>query len=822
MNWVCVTSVLIIAVVLDICFVRIKHAPREKQDLTFHRIRGIWTQFKIFFPPRWVWILFSILSIAYGDYLIEKSGPFGNPLLVANSWETTYRLDIVNFNNVTESLRYLLFGCVLLVWIAFPGGWKKPAEQRLLELNQGIPDWAYMIKRLIVIGAGLTYLLIRLGEHHYETFFPLLWLILILWTSRLFWTWDKRCAVDLSLGITRSDLAWMLGLFTVALAIGTYALWDLPKIIIPDEGAFWEAARAVAKGEFLPAFFDFGVYTFPVASSIYQAWVMQLFGINMWGWRFSSVLAAAATVIPLYLLGREWFSRRTAVAACLLLVVNPYFLSFARLGYNNSQALFPVVLSVFLFVRGLRGNSYFYLWLAGIMAGLGYYVFFSAWLGLVIIFSSVLILVITKKISVRNAVKASIAIMAGGLIMVAPRLAYGVSGNQQDSFVYKIFEASFTNAFYGEAYYPVGALTHVSPLVPVGKLGNLFFEPDIYKKLLVRGVVRTLLVPLDPYIVHEHFLVTGLAGALTPVFFLVGLSFGLRGLKQTRFQIMLLWLVSGMLFLSIIEAFPPRQPQLVTLQPVIALFGAVGLTTATEALANELFKKKVPWRMAFSYGLIGMGLIVATIIGIYKYYVQMPSIYPPTFEDIASWIAWKSSRPANILYIQDSPSQSRVAYVINSKLATGSYRQEGITDFLSDNIKLSDTELQDIVAFFPVDPNGEITAHLRQILPGKVNYATFYDNDHNLLGYAITNTTTRLQLDATPSNIIDEISEMPASFLILLVVITIATLALCKSKDAWFQLVTCIWRKDKPVRFKDVILKRIHISRRKSGEDQKR
>jgi len=795
-NWLCLATIFIIAVVLDIYFVRGRHRYRQlrreyddvrnpKRDSQLFSLQTFWITVKKFLPPHWIWFLLSLLSVAYGDYLIEKRDPIGAPLLQAQLWNAIYKLEIVNFNNVLIALPYLLFGCTVLMWIAFPDEWKKYTEQNLPWLKHTAVDRVYAVQRIIIIGAGLIFLLVKLGEHQDEPFFPILWLILILWSSKLFWEWDKRSKIDLSFGITRGDLAWMLGLFAVTLAFGSYILWDLPKILISDEGAFWETARAIATGELHPSFFDFGVYTFPMASSIYQGWVMRLFGINIWGWRFSSVLAAAVTIIPLYLLGREWFNRRVAIAACLLMAVNPYFLSFARLGYNNSQALFPVTLCVFFFVHGLRNRSYFYWWLAGLAAGLGYYTFFSAWLGPVIIFLSIIIIAFIRKISLQAALKALVIILTGWLIMASPRLAYGLSGNQKDSFVYKIFEASFVNAFYGKTYYPVNELTDVKPFIPIASQNPLFFEPQVYKELLERGAVRTLLSPLDPYIINEHFLVTGLAGAITPVFFLIGLGLSLRGIKQSRFQIMLLWLSSGMLFLSILESFPPRHPQMVSLQPVLALFGGVGLIATIEALTNEFPEKNKTWKIAFSRGLILIGLATATVVGLYKYYVQMPNSYPPSFEDIASWITWKAGLSASILYIQDSPNQSRVAYVVNSKMASGSYDQTQIADFLSYNFKLPDAELQHVIAFFPADPNGKITARLRQILPGKLDLATFYDMNHNILGYVMTNTTVQLQPDASLSEGILSIIDTPALILILLALIASATFALWDIKGSW-------------------------------------
>jgi 4-amino-4-deoxy-L-arabinose transferase-like glycosyltransferase len=185
----------------------------------------------------------------------------------------------------------------------------------------------------------------------------------------------------------------------IGIGIGAYALQDIPAVMVPDEGSFWENARAIALRQFQPAFFDSGVYTFPIASTIYQGWMMRLFGVNLWGWRFASVLAGVSALIPLYLLGKEWFGRRVAIASAILMLANPYFLSFARLGYNNSQALLPVTLAVYLWALGSRKGSYFYLWLAGLVAGLGFYTYSAAWIGVVTLCLGVVYLRVLRQIS---------------------------------------------------------------------------------------------------------------------------------------------------------------------------------------------------------------------------------------------------------------------------------------------------------------------------------------------------------------------------------------------------------------------------------------
>ena len=179
---------------------------------------------------------------------------------------------------------------------------------------------------------------------------------------------------------------------------------------------------------------------------------MRWAGINMWGWRFASVLPAALTTVPLYLLARELFDRRTAIAANVMMVVNPYFLSFARLGYNNSQVLFPITLCIYFLVLGLRRDSRFYLWLAGLTAGLGFYTYFAAWLGLAVIVIIVSLPLLRGNKSPENVVPL-VVILAGALIMLLPRILYGVSSDTPTSLHFKFWETIPINAFYAQSIF---------------------------------------------------------------------------------------------------------------------------------------------------------------------------------------------------------------------------------------------------------------------------------------------------------------------------------------------------------------------------------
>jgi hypothetical protein len=355
-------------------------------------------------PLRGIILVVGIASIGYGQSLMEQRYGGGVPLPQAEMWNAIYRLQIVNFDFVLHALPYLFGGAFLCALTVLPRAWTAPFANWGSNLPSGEEvQWRNQVRRVLIGGALFVLLLIQLARHRYAWIYPILWLVSIYAFTHITWRWDRNAQKDLSPGFTALDIFWMAILLILGFGINTFALQDIPTIMIADEGSFWETARAIAIKDLHPAFFDSGVYTFPVASSIYQGWILRIFGLNIWAWRFSSVIAGVITVIPLYLLGREWFGRHAAIAAAVMMVSNPYFIAFARLGYNNSQSLFPVTLCIYFFALAARKGSVFYLWLAGLFAGIGFYTYFAAWIGLVVLCLGILYLLIMKQVNWRQA-----------------------------------------------------------------------------------------------------------------------------------------------------------------------------------------------------------------------------------------------------------------------------------------------------------------------------------------------------------------------------------------------------------------------------------
>ncbi|GAB4420596.1 MAG: hypothetical protein Kow002_09050 [Anaerolineales bacterium] len=687
-------------------------------------------------PGRWFWLLSGLGLVTYGIGLVQAREPRQLPINETYEiWNVTFKLEIVNIQNLAVALPYLLTGMLLCIFTLLPNTWKQ-TQKRTLGLQRKKLAPSYLYPRLTIITAVFVFLIVNLWQHKFAPILLWGWVFALVMLTVMFWQHDRKARVRLSPKIARIDLIWLLVITSLALWIGALKLNDIPAIMIPDEGSFWETARAIALGEYKPVFFDFGVYTFPVASSILQGWLMRIFGVNLWGWRFSSVLVATAALTPLYLLARELFDRRIAVTAAFAMLFNPYFLAFARMGYNNAQAFLPVTLGLYFFSLAYKRSSPFYYWLAGLAAALGFYTYPAAWLGLLTIGLALIFLLAGKRIQWRQFALIAGIIVIAVFVLAGPRFIYGASGGNSHSTFFKILETSFLSDFYGKALFGDNAQT--SNIVQIGN-NTIMVAPELYGELLTRGFVRTLAALIDPFLVSEHFITANLAGGLiSAIFFTLGLSLSLRAGKQLRFALLLFWLIAGLFFLSIIAAFPPRHTHLVSIIPVLALLTALGVVGTIDSL-REILHARLP---KLPTGWASTLLILTTTLtimysGIREYFVIMPERNPPIFEDTVSWIAWREEKPLQIVYVSAEDVLHRVEYLINTRMIFHSYKSVILEDF---TWSLAGP---DSIVFLEW-PQEELPEELSHVPPSFTQYARYTLPDGRITGYAWANTAVEL------------------------------------------------------------------------------
>lgn len=115
------------------------------------------------------------------------------------------------------------------------------------------------------------------------------------------------------------------------------------------------------KGNFLPLVFELGgarPFGYVYASIPFVA----LFGPTAQGIRMVSVLSGIGIVFLLYLLGKQFFSQKAALAIATVAALNPWDLSMSRGSFESHFALFLTLLGVYAFLKGFKNSYWFLLW----------------------------------------------------------------------------------------------------------------------------------------------------------------------------------------------------------------------------------------------------------------------------------------------------------------------------------------------------------------------------------------------------------------------------------------------------------------------------
>lgn len=701
------------------------------------------------------WLVIGLILAIVGQSLIREPQPyqhFKSLTDILAQWNKTFYLSLNNPFNVIIGLLLITTGTMIYSHLFFSS---ETANESTLT-GSGWLHWKSSAPWVFVTLAIYTLIMIQLARHQDAGILFWGWLATLLMFTILFWK-NERVTTN---PISQLDLLWMLILFAFAIAVGSYSLNNLPAGWIADEGPFWEAARGVALGESKPSFFDTGVYTFPIASSILQGIIMRWAGINMWGWRFASVLPAALTIIPLYLLTCELFNRRTAIAANVIMIANPYFLAFARLGYNNIQSLFPVTLCIYFLTLGYKKNNRFYLWLAGLTAGLGFYTYFSAWLGLVtaIILIADITLISHKKL--RKSFSPLIIVLVAAFLVILPRLLYGSSGDDSKSLHYKIWETGPINTFYAKLVFGDKRVAQVNTFV-VDDV-EVFYDLPMYGILLLRGIVRTTAALFDPIGYNDHQIVFGLAGPGSSLFFALGLGVVIANFKKIRYLIPSIWFLAGFFFLGVLASIPPRPTHMVAIIPALALISAIGLVTFLDAMTDVTS----PLGFRVNKTVLATILTVITFMGCFQYFFILPYAYsPPNQDDYISWLGRQIPEPANL-------------YLINHLSTTRNPMDESLRRLTPHNVStftLAELEAdprqvetwKNFVAFVSTQTGEEYAENLANQIPGS-SMRPAYVTGQRLRGYVITDLPINTAMDISLRHGITDLWSSPARTILLI------------------------------------------------------
>ena len=725
---------------------------------------------------RWLTGLLGLAAIIAGQARLASDivslAPPSKPGIWLNE---ELHLAIPSIDNVLAGLPLLLVGGFLLA-LALRGLRLLPLES---PFRVSEPPKLRVLKRtwyLALVGLGsFAFVLLRLKAPAYQWYQVPLWFISLGAFAFLAFQLDLSAKVDLSPQLTRSDLLWMIGLCLAGVLIGTFRLEGFPEQLIGDEGNFWNIARDIARGTLHPSLFGMGVYTFPVFSSMFQAWFLRVFGINLWGWRLSSVLTGLLTLPPLYLLVREAFNRVIAIVASLILLTSPYFLAFSRLGYNNIQALFVTTLAFYWLYAGLKRKSSLYYYLAGCTAGFGFYVYFSARLIIVALLLMLAMVWLVRRLSFREAFQATCLVSFSTLLVAVPHIIYGAYHDPQ-AISFKTFESVFFNTFNGLQFYSPDELFAVTPPFVVN--GNeLFYHPVIYLELIARGLIRTLLAFQKPWLISEHFIAAPLTGTIGVVFYLVGITLVAWRFKRPRNLMLLLWFLFNVLGLSTLNTVPPRHTHMVAVIPALAIFTALGIHAILAGVVSlhERLAKKENLILLLLVLLVGAG-------GLWDYFIAMPREYRPHPDQVILWAALNADDEALVTIYTDPDEKDlypRMLHEYRESLDVRSFSFEAVK-----NGAVSFPASAPTIVFYAPDLADSVEGLLKHAWGTAFISRSFYSSNGTRILAAGMNVPFVFEADKSIGTVLADTFGHPP-LLVLILVLALLFLATATYKRLW-------------------------------------
>jgi 4-amino-4-deoxy-L-arabinose transferase-like glycosyltransferase len=612
------------------------------------------------------YFIISFLLICFAHYVMAQESPVLLRFVFVEWLDKTFRIG-------TDSLDNVVFGILLLIGGSYyflrflvvppvepipPSPSSNAASLLSVARANAVP--------LLIAGVSFLVLVRQNSLADNSNSLIVIWLVVLVVLLVFGYSYDRAAKIPVSPGFKRQDIMLCLLIFALGLGISSYNLASIPNSILTDEGSFVERAHVIAVDQGTETFFGLGVYTFPAASIFYQGWIMKLFGSSLWSWRFGSVLIAVLALLPTYLLALELFGRRIAVLTGVIMSVTPYFISYARMGYNNSQAIFPVVLAFYFLHLAVTRWSMFYFILSGIIAGLGFYTYSAGQLGLVVGALYILYIINTqrrliaprlqlRKIltvpEVRCLVYLGSAFIFAAIVTITPRIIYA-GATDPKALRLKTLESLFPHSAYSRYLYSEIDLYRDFPPIYIDDQ-MFFFRLDLYGNMLVRGFVRSVLA-FHMYLglTESIYNVAPLAGPVGTVFYSIGLLIALRLFRRQKYTLLGFWFVGALVLLSAVHGFPPRHTHLVSVIPAIAVFIALGIATCVDFIRANLPERRSAVSSVVSLAIVG----AIAFTGLYNYFVEMPKVYLPNVENIIDFKVVNAQIPETVFYINSDPA----------------------------------------------------------------------------------------------------------------------------------------------------------------------
>ncbi len=265
------------------------------------------------------------------------------------------------------------------------------------------------------LGVGSLLLYWRSG---YSRSMLVLWLAALVALSAVFWSMNRALP-----RIARKDLLVSAGLVLGFAPLYVAALYRWPVQVSSDEEQIITAARNAAHAQGID---PLGLSTYlnrPALLLIGWGKLGELLGgFDLFHMRLLHALFGLLTLAAAYALFRQLLPRWWAVFASCVLGVSHSFLIISRLAMRENTAVLAEVLALALLLWGFRRSHPLATFLGGVVAGLGFYVYYPAraTLPIWIVFLAALGVIGRRRFPVRRILTFGAIAIAGFVLVATP------------------------------------------------------------------------------------------------------------------------------------------------------------------------------------------------------------------------------------------------------------------------------------------------------------------------------------------------------------------------------------------------------------------
>jgi dolichyl-phosphate-mannose-protein mannosyltransferase len=226
-----------------------------------------------------------------------------------------------------------------------------------------------------------------------------------------------------------ADLACAAGAVALCAPLYLIALYRWPVQVNSDELAVMGAVRDYGHPQGADPFGPGNYLTRPALLFIVWARLGNMLGgIDLFHMRLLHALVGLLTIAACYALFRLLLPRNWAFFATLLVGINHSMFMISRLAMRENTAVLVLVVALTLLLWGFRRNNELAIFLGGVAAGFGFYVYYPARIAFPIwvAFLIALGILYRKRFPVRQLLTVG-AITASGFVLVATPIIYSES-----------------------------------------------------------------------------------------------------------------------------------------------------------------------------------------------------------------------------------------------------------------------------------------------------------------------------------------------------------------------------------------------------------